>query len=165
MTRILALLALLLAATALAQRAGQEAPGFRLYDTAGEVVELAQLRGTPVILNFWATWCTICRAELPHLHQEKVRLGARAHFLAINLNEPPEVARQFMADHDYTFRTLVNPPPRASGVDDTVRVARAYRVIGQPTTIFIDAEGIVRVVHQGFLGPAQFSANLRRVGL
>jgi thiol-disulfide isomerase/thioredoxin len=158
-------LIIVLAATALAQRPGQEAPGFRLYDTAGEVVELAGLRGKPVILNFWATWCTVCRAEFPHLHAEKLKLGGEVHFLAVNLGEPPALARRFMEEHGYTFRTLVNPPPGATGVDDTTRVARAYRVIGQPMTIFIDADGIVRVVHQGFLGAAQFNTYLRRVGL
>lgn len=116
------------------------APDFVVTDlTTGRAVRLADLRGKPAILNFWATWCSVCRADLPDLDALWRRSGGRFHVLAISAEAPPTL-RAYVRDHGLTVPVLADPGGRAQ---------QAYGVEAFPTLVILDADG--RRVH-GFAG-------------
>ena len=123
---------------------GREAPAFDLESLSdeGERVTLADYRGTPVVLNFWASWCRPCVKEMPLLERAHRRVGDRVQFLGIDGQDSRRLARELMA------RTGVTYP---SGYDPDDTVYRRYRLVGRPTTVFIDADGRIRGVHAGEL--------------
>jgi thiol-disulfide isomerase/thioredoxin len=109
----------------------------------GKTVELSKLRGKPVFIDFWATWCGPCRRALPHTQKLAEKYGKDAHILTINLREDPETVRQFMQSHNYTFTVLM---------DTDGSVAAQYRVRGIPHFVLIDARGKIQFVQIGY-GP------------
>ena len=126
---------------------GNRAPGFTLENPAGEEVSLSDFRGKIVMVNFWATWCGPCVAEMPYL--QAVRNSWSSDdliILAINVAESATEVQSFMDSKGYTFTALLDvdsavvrdypPPPPASST--TI-----------PKTFFIDAEGIVQSVEVG----------------
>jgi cytochrome c biogenesis protein CcmG/thiol:disulfide interchange protein DsbE len=121
---------------------GKAAPDFTLtrLDT-GETVTLAQLRGQPVVLNFWASWCGPCKLEHPTLARAARRHASQARFYGVVFEDTPEAAREFARPLDPSFPQLIDPQSR---------MAVDYGVTGVPETYFIDAEGIIR---DKFIGP------------
>lgn len=95
---------------------------------------LDELRGTPIILNFWASWCDPCREEMPLLERAWLRQGRPAGvlFLGLDMQDATDDARAFLAAYDVTY-----PNIRDQGND----VARDYGVTGLPETVFIDRDG------------------------
>ncbi|MFQ5350717.1 MAG: TlpA family protein disulfide reductase, partial [Thermoanaerobaculia bacterium] len=73
------------------------APGFSLVDLDGQRVDLAQLRGQPVMINFWATWCQPCVVEHPVLQRVSRRYQGREHFIGIGYQDDPDLIRSFIA--------------------------------------------------------------------
>jgi peroxiredoxin len=138
-----------------APQPGEAAPLFLLSDLQGQEVGLAQHRGQPVILNFWATWCAPCIFEMPELQS-----AYEAHredglvILGLNRDEEQAVVSDFLAD-DLTIN--IDFPIL---LDEQAIVADSYGVLNMPTTYFIDAEGIVSAVHRGPLTQAQIDAYL-----
>ena len=123
---------------------GQVARDFLAYSPDGEAVRLSDLRGTPTIINFWATWCSSCVAELPDLRDLQAELGPeRLSVLAINVGENAGTARKFLDSLDASSLQV--------GMDPTLVVADAYGVRGMPQSIFIDSQGIIRAVYVGQL--------------
>lgn len=118
--------------------AGKVAPDFELQGLDGQAVSLSGLRGKPVMLNFWASWCGPCREEMPYLQEvsEDREWAERGLvILAVNIGESPATARKFMEDNGFSFRVLL---------DTDQSVASDYNIRAIPTTIFIDENGIVR---------------------
>jgi thiol-disulfide isomerase/thioredoxin len=122
---------------------GTPAPNFELESMDGKTVRLSDLKGKPVFLDFWATWCGPCRRALPHTQDFSKKYADKAHILAINLREDKEKVQAFMEQNKYTFRVLM---------DRSGETADAYRVRGIPTFVVIDAEGKVALVKVGY-GP------------
>ncbi len=124
-------------------KAGQIAPNFRVQTMFGEVVELEDLRGRPVMINFWATWCAPCRLEMPHFqaayaaHEEDGLM-----ILAVDNMETLGQVRAFAANNRLTIPLSLDP----TGV-----IQQLYGVFGYPTTVFVDAEGVIQKVHPGIL--------------
>jgi thiol-disulfide isomerase/thioredoxin len=102
--------------------------------------QLRALRGHPVVVNLWASWCDPCRFELPFLQREAVRRGARVAFLGINVNDERGAAREMAARF---------PMPYPSFEDPRSNLSARYRSRGLPTTAFYDARGKLVIVHQG----------------
>jgi len=123
--------------------AGGEAPTFTLAEVVtGDEVDLAALRGRPVILAFWATYCGPCVKELPDL--ERLHREAEGRYAVITISgEPPRVLREFIGSRGYGFPVLS---------DGTRRVHSAYRVDMIPMTVIIDGEG---TIVRDFVGPAR----------
>jgi|SRR5579871_348410 len=121
---------------------GKPAPEFALEDVDGHKFTLASLRGKPVLLDFWATWCEPCRESMPHvqaLYEQFKEKGLIV--LGIDTNEPAEKARKYFAEQKYSFANLLG-----SGSD----VIKKFGAEAIPRVILIDKDGVVRYVHTGW---------------
>ncbi len=132
---------------------GEPAADITVYTAAGEAVRLSDLRGQPVIVNFFATWCPPCKAELPDFDSAAARYGDRIRFLIVDLvdgySETVAGAQQFMEENGYSFPLYF---------DMTGEAADAYDVSGIPTTLAVDAEGRLAYTHVGMLNASEVEA-------
>lgn len=111
-------------------------PALTLPDAAGTPVNLADLRGQPFLLNFWATWCPPCDAEMPALQALHDQTGAAGlRVVAVNMQEAPDAVAAYVAGKGLSFPVLRD----AEGT-----LAAELDVTYLPTTFFVDAEGIIR---------------------
>jgi cytochrome c biogenesis protein CcmG, thiol:disulfide interchange protein DsbE len=128
---------------------GFMAPGFTSTTFAGESVSLAGLKGKVVLLNFWASWCPPCRAEMQAIQNAYADdQGQGLVVLAVNASyqDDLQAATQFTQTEGLTFPLLTDP-------DGSIN--RAYRVLALPTTFFIDRQGkIAKVVVGGPMAEA-----------
>lgn len=121
---------------------GKLAPNFEVSNFAGERVQLAELRGRPVFLNFWASWCGPCRAEMPAIQSVLGEFrDERLVVLAVNNGERFGPARGFVEELGLDFTEF--------GLDPGQDVIEQYRVLSMPTSVFIDADGVITQVHAG----------------
>ena len=120
---------------------GQAAPSLKLPLVGGGEVDLASYRGRPVLLNFWATWCDPCRAEMPVFERVQQQYRDRGLVvLGVDFQEQdPEIAA-FRDEIGVTFPSLV---------DRTGEVTRQWRATGLPTTFLIDRQGVIQDVRVG----------------
>ena len=119
---------------------GHPAPDFTLTRLDGTEMSLAELKGTPVIVNFWATWCGPCRAEIPALEAAQQRLGDDAVILGVNVQEDPARVASFAEELGMTYPVVL---------DAAADTSRLYRVRAFPTTYFIDSRGVIVDVYTG----------------
>ena len=164
MKRFLALLVLFSAAFA---QVGETAPDFALLDRQGQRVTLTD-QGTPTVLNFWATWCLPCLEELPIFQRAGEVLGEQVGFLLVNNSESAEVAEAYLDEQGITLTAGLEPTRAERAeleLDTTADVLRRYRVFGIPTTVFIDAEGVVQSTHAGPLSASELSQRLAELGV
>lgn len=129
---------------------GKTAPLFTLQDLDGNVYSLEELRGQPVVINFWATWCQPCIVEHPVLVAASRRYEGRVTFLGVIYNDKPELIRKFVRQMGAWGPSLI---------DEDVSVAIAYGVYGAPETFFIDATGTIVDKATGAVSP-QYLVNL-----
>jgi cytochrome c biogenesis protein CcmG/thiol:disulfide interchange protein DsbE len=102
--------------------------------------QLRALRGHPVVVNMWASWCEPCRFELPFLQREALARGKQVAFLGINVNDAKDAAEQ---------RAAQFPMPYPSFEDPRSNLFARYKARGLPTTAFYDSDGKLVIVHQG----------------
>jgi cytochrome c biogenesis protein CcmG/thiol:disulfide interchange protein DsbE len=115
---------------------GTPAPLFRLPDTDGRTVSLADLRGKPLVLAFFASWCHPCEEELPVLEQFARDDSGRLQVAAISYQDLKSDSVDFVRRLGITYPALLDDPGAP--------VARRYGVRGIPQTVFVDARGVVR---------------------
>ncbi|MFN3337943.1 MAG: TlpA family protein disulfide reductase, partial [Thermomicrobium sp.] len=136
---------------------GTPAPNFRLPLLDGGEMDLSTLRGRPVLVNFWASWCAPCRAEMPALEQIARDYGqAGLVVVGVNQLEDPDTVRQFVQELGISFPI---------GLDRDGRVSRDWRVYGIPQTYLIDADGVIRKVWVGPVTEDSVSRALVELGL
>ena len=132
------------------------APDFTVQTLDGESVTLSDLRGNPVFLNFWTTWCAPCVAELPDIqevHEEKSVEGLIV--LAINIQQGESTVGAFIESNGYSFEV---------GLDASGAIAQAYEVTSIPATFLIDSEGIIRSKKVGmFTSKAEIITELEKI--
>ena len=123
------------------------APDIVVLNHAGEEVRLSDLRGTPVVLNFWTTWCPSCGLESPYFEQLYNELGDQFELLKVVIlggqglrNETFETVSAFMENYGYTFPVHF---------DETGAASLAYRVRFIPMTFFINPDGYIAATIQG----------------
>ena len=119
---------------------GQAAPRFELSDLDGRTVSLAQLRGKIVMLDFWATWCGPCRISMPILDKLQKEFSDDLVLLAVNLLEPRDLVREYVARQNVRSRVLLDPEGK---------VMRQYESESIPMQVIIDQEGVVQLVNIG----------------
>ena len=135
---------------------GAHAPDFIAKTLSGGKIHLRDLRGKPVVLNFWATWCPPCRAEMPMFQEYYTAHAGEYVMIAVNDAEPPEQVRDFIEQQGFTFTVVLDPQQT---------IVSKYRIQGFPTTFFIDAEGVIRYSHVGMLNEGILIRGLYRIGV
>ena len=141
--RLAGVLAALAAFPALALEEGKVAPPWSAPALdGGAPVSLSSARGKVVYLDFWASWCTPCRAALPEIEELRREFPPDAFtVLAVNVDREPEAARRFLA------RTPVGYP---SASDPEGRISKSFGLETMPTSYLIDRDGVILYVHRGF---------------
>ncbi len=133
---------------------GHPAPDFTLTTAGGETFKLSDLRGTPVVLNFWATWCPPCRAELPELEAASNRFAKQVIVVGVNQAEAPAAVQMFATQLGLTF---------AIPLDKDAAVSQRYFVRSLPTTFFIDRNGVIRQLQVGPVTEATLTQLLKTI--
>lgn len=133
----------------------RKAPDFTLKRSTGGNVKLSELRGRVVLVNFWATWCTPCKEELPFfntLYRRYQNLGLEV--LGVNIDKASSQAAQMSTALGLTFPVLLDP----SGKTSTL-----YQIRTMPTTYVVAKDGTLRHVHWGFgpTEPARYESEIR----
>ena len=120
---------------------GKPAPDFTAESLDGSTLTLSDLQGSTVALNFWATWCVPCTVEMPALESAALRYADQGLVvLPVNAGESPDKVQDFMDTNGLTLPALLDP-------DGDILDLYAIRYF--PTTIWVDADGIVRAEHFG----------------
>jgi cytochrome c biogenesis protein CcmG/thiol:disulfide interchange protein DsbE len=102
---------------------------------------LASLKGYPVVVNKWASWCGPCRAEFPHFQKASTALGKKVAFIGVDSNDNYGDAARFLEQYPVSY---------PSYKDGSNTVAQVFNgVVAFPTTVFYDASGKLKFVHQG----------------
>lgn len=131
---------------------GQAAPNFLLQTLDGDMVRLSDLRGRPVFLNFWATWCIFCVSEMPAMQQLSNRYGDQLVVAGINVGESRDQAATFAKQTDIRYLLLL---------DSDRDVTKAYTIFSMPTTYLIDEDGMIAFVRYGVLTPPEMDDIVR----
>lgn len=135
--------------------AGQPAPDFNLTALDGSHVKLSELKGKPVIVNFWASWCTPCRKEMPEfqavydLHKDK---GLKLY--GVNVGESQVTVADFAQQVGAQFPILIDKDEKAQ---------TDYKILPLPATFFIDGNGTIRAVYQYQMSQAQIETEALRL--
>jgi peroxiredoxin len=115
---------------------GNVAPDFQLQNLNGQSITLSSLKGNPVLINFWATWCQPCASEMPYLQKINNEWSDKGLVvLAINWGESASEVGQFLQANNLSLPVLLDTKKAA---------AEKYGVRAFPTTFFIDKDGIIR---------------------
>jgi len=135
---------------------GNLAPDFQLDSLDGQTVSLSDLGGKPVLINFWATWCSPCRIEMPYRQQVYNGWSDKGLvLLAINTGESSSKVGEFVQNHNLSFSVLL---------DTKQDVAQKYNIRGIPTTFFIDKDGIIQARKVGgFSSVAEIESHLSKI--
>lgn len=111
-------------------------PDFTVYDAEGNPVKLSDMRGKPVVVNFWASWCSPCKQEMPDFQAAYETYGDQILFMMVNLtggnNETKESAQAHVSSNGFTFPVYFDLEQSA---------AMAYNTVSIPATYFYDADG------------------------
>jgi len=135
----------------------EPALGFNLNNLDGENVALSDYQGKAVMVNFWATWCPPCRNEMPLIQDFAAANQDNLVVLAINAGDTIVEVEDFVNSQSLDALNFL--------LDPTSSVADLYRVPGLPTSLFIDAEGLLQGVHIGELNEAYLSEYLAEIGV
>jgi len=132
----------------------QDLPPWRGLSLEGKPLTLPDLRGQPVVVNLWASWCPPCRREMPVLLQARSAHG-QVRFLWINQGEQPETVTRFAAQQALPTADVLLDPPSQLGL------TLGHKAL--PTTLFYDAQGRLRAVRAGELSPATLAHHLAEI--
>ena len=138
-----------------------EAPSLPRYadalpdsDPDGFARLLGQLQGTPVLVNFWGSWCPPCKDEMPRIVAAHARFGDRVQFLGVDLEDGRDEARGFIEDYGMTFPSVFDPP-------DAIKASLGQ--YGQPVTLFFDRDGTMASSWTGPISEERLERNLRAI--
>jgi len=138
-----------------APKTGSLAPDFTLNDVkTNKPLKLSALRGKPVLVNFWGTWCPPCRAEMPELESLYAKYKGQTEFIGVSMGprDEPMGVDQFVKLNKYSW-TFIH--------DTDAAVSINYQVQGIPSTFFIDKDGVIRQIHVGGADAATLENGLK----
>ncbi len=130
---------------------GYPAPDFRLKTLDDQNFALSDLRGTPVVLNFWATWCGPCQRELPSLQKAAQKYAGRVQIIGVDQGEEAQTVQRYVDKLGLSFTIPL---------DHNHDAANAYEVRLMPTTYFIDSDGIIRSIVMGEMNSITLAENI-----
>ena len=135
---------------------GKPAPDFQFQSPDGQATSLSDLKGKPVLINFWATWCGPCRHEMPYIQQVYDEWQEKGLvLLAINKGESPSQVAEFMQSQRLSLPVLL---------DMEGNIAQKYKIQYIPSTFFIDRDGIIQDMKVGaFQSTAEIESSLSKL--
>jgi cytochrome c biogenesis protein CcmG/thiol:disulfide interchange protein DsbE len=133
---------------------GRAAPDFSLTSLTGEKTRLSDLRGKPVLINFWSTWCEPCKVEHALLKQAVAAYGDRVHFVGVIYEDEPAKVHEYLAARPLGFTQLVDPQS-LTAID--------YGVAGVPESFFVDRRGLIQHKEAGALTAELIETTLDRL--
>src|SRR5713101_3685115 len=113
---------------------GTQVPDLTIRSLDGDLISLRALKGTPLVINFWASWCVPCRLEAPVLAAEAQRLAGKAQFVGVDIQDTDSAARAYEAD-------VKSPYPVGPAIHGSYR---DFGVTAPPETFFVDRRGVVQ---------------------
>jgi cytochrome c biogenesis protein CcmG/thiol:disulfide interchange protein DsbE len=151
-----ALLAVLLPTVALAvPQMGKPAPDFTLPTIGGKTLSLASLRGKPVYLNFFASWCPPCNEEAPSIGKLSDKYKAKGlNVIGVDELESADKGQGFLTKHHLTYTAVVD----ADG-----KMGHDYGTLGLPVHVFIDRAGNVKLLRNGEMTPAEIEDAIKSI--
>jgi cytochrome c biogenesis protein CcmG, thiol:disulfide interchange protein DsbE len=133
---------------------GEQAPAWTDPLVGGGTLSMTQLRGKPVFIDFFATWCPPCNAEAPEINAAYHEYAPRGlAVIGADVQETPDKAKQFVREHDLAYPAVV----------DTGTLSDEYQINGMPVGVFIDRTGVVRKIEIGQLSSAQLDADIKSI--
>ena len=134
------------------------APDFTVTDAQGNSVKLSDFIGKPIVLNFWTSWCSSCKSEMPHFNELNSEYKDSTVFLMVDLvdgqRETQAKGLSYIEEQGYTFPVYFDKKQSASD---------AYSILYIPTTIFIDAEGNIVKSYQGAIDKNTLIAGIEAI--
>lgn len=143
---LLAVLSLLAAACAGGGAAGPQVPDLSYETFDGGRASLADLAGEPAVVNFWASWCPPCVAEMPDFERVHLDVADEVRFVGINTQDRLPEAQRLVEETGVTYDL---------GLDPDGELFREFGVVSMPSTFFVTAEGTIAHRHAGLLTEAQ----------
>src|SRR4051812_23385929 len=150
-----------------AKLAGAPAPLAALHAQANTLIpadkgvysrRIAALKGHPIVVNKWASWCGPCRGEFPVLQTTSTQFGKRVAFVGLDASDNNGDAAKFLKHFPVTYPSLVD---RNSRIAQSLGIGRSF-----PTTLYYDAAGKIRYIHQGpYTSDATFATDIKRYAL
>ncbi|MCL2151816.1 MAG: TlpA family protein disulfide reductase [Oscillospiraceae bacterium] len=135
------------------------APDFTVQDTEGNDVKLSDMRGKPVVLNFWASWCPPCKAELPDFDKVFGELGEDVQFMMVCIadgnRETVATGTNYIEEGGFTFPVFFDTSMEASTI---------YDIRSIPTTYFVDADGVLITRAQGAINEEILRVGIEMIG-
>jgi peroxiredoxin len=120
---------------------GQPAPDFTARTLDGNQIRLSDLKGSPVAMSFWATWCVPCKTELPELQSASLRYSsAHLQILPVNAGESESVVSTYLSKLNLNLNVVLDPDKE---------IMSRYGIIVLPVTVWVDGKGVVRAEHIG----------------
>ena len=136
----------------------EKATDFYAFDLNGNKVTLAEKIGKPVVVNFWATWCPPCKAELPHFEKLYKELGGEVEFMMVDMTdgkrETVNDVKDFVEENGYTFPVYC---------DSEQNAAMTYSVYSIPVTLFIDKDGNLSDMRIGVLDEETLKSGIEKI--
>lgn len=146
--------------TVIGIRTNQSAPNFQLLNLDGNAVNLADYRGQKVIINFWTTWCRVCKAEMPHVEKlYEYYKDENVAILSINVTSQERNTadvKQYVDEQQLSFPIIL---------DEAGSVSRQYKVAAYPTTLILDEMGIIQKQQVGAISFESMKKALRDIKL
>ncbi len=136
--------------------AGALADDFELTALNGKQIRLSDYQGKPVLINFWASWCTPCQEEEPLLEDAYRRYQPDLVILGVNYGESDDTVKAFVDQMGMTFPVLLDPD---------IQVSALYGIYGFPTSVFVDREGNIREIFIGSLTEDDLRQYLTAIGV
>ena len=135
--------------------AANQAPDITMQDADGKTVKLSDFKGKPVVLNFWTSWCSYCKGEMPSFESAYKQYGDKVQFIMLNpvkSERAGEDGKNFIKQAGYTFPVFYETEGKA--------IAQ-YGLRGFPATVFIDADGNIVNKNVGAIAESKLSDNIK----